>query len=62
MHDLCIVFSSVIARDFLGREILAGDLGRKGGVCDAPLWVQGKALVGTRQQSSQKRQGVSTLK
>ena len=30
--------------------------------CDAPLWVQCKALVGTRQQNSQKLQGFSTLK
>ena len=33
-----------------------------GGECDAPLWVQCKALVGTRQQNSQKLQGFSTLK
>ena len=32
------------------------------GGCDAPLWVQGKALVGTMQQSSRRLQGFSTLR
>ena len=46
-------------------EIFWGDLFQQGvgeGGCDTPLWVQGKALVGTRQQSSQKLQRFSTLK
>ena len=33
-----------------------------GGGCDAVLWVQGKALLVTSQQSSWKLQGFSTLK
>ena len=48
----------VIFKNFpvLGRE-LVGFFG-----CDDPISVQGKALVGTRQQSSRKFQGFSYLK
>ena len=50
-----------ISRDFLGRPIVAGGYGGGGGGYCAPfLWVQGKALVGTMWQSSQKLQGFST--
>ena len=61
---LCFSFSSLISdisKDFLRRPISAGDL-EGGGCCDAPLWVQGKSLVGRRLQSSRKLQGFSTLK
>ena len=51
---------SVMYHDnFLGDQFQQGVWGVG---CDAPLWIQGKALVRTRQQSSWKLQGFSTLK
>ena len=56
--------ASDVPRDFLGRPISAGYLGRgeREVGCDAALWVQNKALVETLRQSSRKLQGFSILK
>ena len=49
----------MISRDFLWRLISAGVFLGGGRGCDYPLRVQGKALMGTRQQSLRKLQGFS---
>ena len=56
---------SDVYRNFFGRPISAEGFfwgGEGEGNCDTPLRVQGKGVVGTRWQSSQKLQGFSTQK